>query len=271
VREAIVDGDRHRRKNGSCRGKQEESKKFNVKEHESGFLQRGRKGRRKRGRGGGMGRVNGGNGISNSKGRPGGKGLGWRNARRQRGKIRRKQFVRQWWALAQMWFVGKKVLVKYGGCARGSVVRALAECMVSIATKHAAGETTRIGALKVGGGVDGKDRSLRGGGRLTPLQSLLSRGYESASEARDMVGMRRLRKANGDGSRKNSGVGNVLQFPINSLGDQFLLVAKQSVLADGSDANTTESFKLGGASTKGGNIRGQIGGVSVEGVLKFAG
>jgi hypothetical protein len=167
-----------------------------------------------------------------------------------------------------MWFMGEKVLVKYSGCARGSVVRALAECMVSIATKHAAGKTTRIGALKVGSGVDGKDRSFGGGGRL---HSLLSRGCESTSKARNIVGMRRLRKENGDGSRKNSGVGNVLQFPINSLGDQFLLVAKQSVLADGSDANITESFKLGGASTKGGNIRGQIGGVDVEGVLKFAG
>jgi hypothetical protein len=128
---------------------------------------------------------------------------------------------------AQMWFMGKKVLVKYSRCARGSVVRALAEYMVSIATKHAAWKTTRIGALKVGGGVDGKDRSFGGGGRLIPLHSLLSRGYESTSEARDIVGMRRLRKENGDRSRKNSGVmGNVLQFPINSLGNQFLLVAK---------------------------------------------
>jgi hypothetical protein len=118
--------------------------------------------------------------------------------------------------------------------------------------------------MKVGGGVDGKDRSLGGGGRLMPLHSLLSMGYESTSEARDILGMRRLRKENGDGSRKNNGVGNMLQFPINSLGDQFLLVAKQSVLADGSDANITESFKLGGASTKGGNIRGQIGSKSAD-------
>jgi hypothetical protein len=125
-----------------------------------------------------------------------------------------------------MWFVSKKVLVKYSGCARSSVVRALAKYMVSIATKHATWETTRIGALKVGGGVDGKDRSLGGGGRLIPLHSLLSRGYESTSEARDVVGMRRQRKENGDGSRKSSGVGSMLQFPINSLCDQFLLVAK---------------------------------------------
>jgi hypothetical protein len=95
-----------------------------------------------------------------------------------------------------MWFVGKKVLVKCSGCARGSVVRALVEHMVSIATKHAAGKTTRIGALKVGGGVDGKDRSFGGGGRLMPLHSLLSRGCESASEARNILGMRRLRKEN---------------------------------------------------------------------------
>jgi hypothetical protein len=93
VRKAIIDGDRHRRKDGSC-GRKVSWKRFNVKEQESGFLQRGRKGRRKRGRGGGIGRVNGGNGISGGKGRPGGKGLGRRNARRQRGKIRRKQFVR---------------------------------------------------------------------------------------------------------------------------------------------------------------------------------
>jgi hypothetical protein len=170
-----------------------------------------------------------------------------------------------------MLFMGEKVLVKYSGCARGSVVRALAEHLVSIAIKHAAGKTTRTGALKVGGGVDGKDRSVGGGGRRMPLHSLLSRGHESTREARNIVGMRRLRKENGEGSRKNSGVGNVLQFPINSLGSQFLLVAKQSIRADGSDANITESFKLGGASTKGGNIRGQIGGVSAEGVLKFAG
>jgi hypothetical protein len=98
VREAIIDGDRHRRKDGSC-GRKVSRKRFNVKEHESGFLQRGRKRRCKRGRGGGIGRVNGENGISGGKGRPGGKGLGRRNARRQRGKIRRKQFVRQWWAL----------------------------------------------------------------------------------------------------------------------------------------------------------------------------
>jgi hypothetical protein len=125
-----------------------------------------------------------------------------------------------------MGFMGEKVLVECSGCARGRVVRALTKDMVSIATKHATRKTTRIGALKVGGGVDGKDGSLGGGGRLIPLHSLLSRRYESTSEARDIVRVRRMRKENGDRSRKNSGVGNMLQFSINGLGDQFLLVAK---------------------------------------------
>jgi hypothetical protein len=220
VRKAIIDGDRHRRKDWSC-GRKVSRKRFNVKKQESGFLQRGRKGRRKRGRGGGIGRVNGGNGISGGKGRPGGKGLGWRNARRQRGKLGGSNSSGNGGRLRRCGLWAKRFL-----CARGSVVRALAEDMVSIATKHAAVKTTRIGALKVGGGVDGKDRSFGDGGWMIPLHSLLSRGYGSTSETRNIVGMRRLRKENGDGSRKNSGVGNVLHFPIKSLGDQFLLVVK---------------------------------------------
>ena len=37
VREAIIDGDRHRRKDGGCGGKVSR-KRLNVKKHESGFL-----------------------------------------------------------------------------------------------------------------------------------------------------------------------------------------------------------------------------------------
>lgn len=112
-----------------------------------------------------------------------------------------------------------------------AVSRALAEDVVGIAARHAAGKAERVGALEVGGWVDRKATSRWGRKGLVTLHGLLGGGHEGAGKARNIIGARdrrsrrewRLRKKNIDGSGKGS---SMFQFPVDGFCDQLFLVTE---------------------------------------------
>jgi hypothetical protein len=63
----------------------------------------------------------------------------------------------------------------------------------------------------------------------------------------------------------------LIELAKDGLGDETLLIAKDGVVTDGSNTERAKSIELGRAGSKGGDIRGNIQGVGVEGFLEFGG
>jgi hypothetical protein len=145
-----------------------------------------------------------------------------------------------------MRFVGEKVFVECSRGTRRSALGTLAEDMLSGATKHATGETSRVTALEVRDRVNRKcGGPISRRGRLISLHSLLGGRHKRPSKTRHIVwlrggrdgkrGCRARSSRGGDGSGQGGGR-VVLELAENSFGDQPLLIAEEHVLADSRNA-----------------------------------
>jgi hypothetical protein len=139
--------------------------------------------------------------------------------------------------------------------------------VIGIAAGHTTGKAKRVGALEICSRVNRKAGRRRSGRWLVAAHGFLRGRHERASEARS-IGSRGTgngrgrwngrRRKDRNGSGESGGWMGMLHFAVDSFGDKFFLVAKQSVLTDGSYAETTEGIELGGAGDEGSEVRRRI-------------